>query len=925
VLVEGEGGIGKTRLLAEFLSGAARSRVVAVRGQAQEIERDRPFGVLTDALQLDAPSQEPSRARLGHLLAGKAPPPGQLLVGAFWEAAGLRSLIADGIVSVIEQQTSSGLAILVLEDIDWADDSTLLVLHRLARRIKSLRLMLVCSCQLAPRRREVAAVRAEFAAVGGLILELSPLDQEAALVLAAKILMAQPDSSLVRHLERAGGNPLFLTELILSLDRENRLLRHDGFVGVQSEIPPRSLRALIVDRLAYLPDRAWELMRVASVFGPSFTPAGLASVTGRTGYEIVAALEEPIRTGVVVEAGDGLAFRHALVRDAIYYDMPSALRTELHSDIAQELDRSGAPLPQVARHISFGALPGDSGAVKRLREAAASAHTDPSAAVGYLHRAVEIAGEDYPDRDGLLADLIITLVGSGKLTEAESVARDALSHVRDASSQVKTRLALSQALMLQNRLGDSIGELEVAAELARGDERERLQILADISYRRVLAGELDRGAAEAQSVIDASERAGAELATTVARLALSHHMFYQGYLREAVELARPALEAARGLGSEEVASTIDADLGIFLMHADQGEEAEIVPPSQEDSHPGRASWQLPRDHYTAGYRSFYSGQWDTAIREFQTGLNLADDLHMRWWSPAVRSSLATIFIHRDELAAAEAVLGPTEPDLQVSYPDCAADYVLASRALLAEARGETDAAVELISAAARLVRSWGLWIRYRRIGPDLVRLLASHGEGRQAMAAVEALEAVAGRAHVASLEGTALLCRGMVEADADLLLAAVAAYRRGNRPVELALACEEAAAALAARGDRPEARPLFEEALDVYARIGARRDRARARSRMRQLGVRLGPRQRHRPAGQGWDSLTSAEQEVVRLVVEGLTNRQIAARLYLSPRTVETHLGLIFSKLGLQGRLGLALEGARRGLVETPTFGSHPS
>ena len=917
VLVEGEAGIGKTRVAQALLGEALGLGVLVRTAEAQEFDRDRPFGILVDAFDLQASSAEPSRARLGQLLSPSSQASASLSMAAYWEAAGLRSLIADGIVSLIEQETSSNPAILVLEDLQWADDSTLLVLHRLLKRVRPLHLMLLGTSWPAPKRREMAALRSQILAVGGLVLELGPLDQEETTALAASILQAEPDASLAQRLSGAAGNPFYLTELVLSLQRENALMRVDGHVGVESSVPPRSLRALILDRLAYLPEPTWELLQVASIFGSSFTLVALARATGRTGFEVVSALQEAIRDGLLVEVGNSLEFHHDLVRDAIYFDTPLALRTELHSDIAHELLRSGASPVSVAMHASIGAHPGDSWAISSLREAAASPTTDPKVAAGFLRKASELAGPDHPDRDQILTDLMIALMGSGRLTEAEAVGRQALCETHEHASHSLIRRALSQALLLEDRLEDSVGELEAAATGPAVGISDQLAIRAEISYRRVLLGDLERGATQAQSVIDTGFSVGAKLAISIGQLALSHAMFYRGYLREAVDLAKPALDAARRLGNWECASTIDADLGIFSIHADRFDEADALHPSSEAPSPGWAAWQLPRYHYVDGYRSFYAGDWETAVREFQTGLDLADELGIRWWSTPVRSTLSAMFIRRGQLHLAGSILLPTERNLQISTPDGAADYVLATRALLAEAQGDADAAAGLVSKASELVRSWGMLVRYRRFGPDLVRLLRHHRENPELIATVEALEAVAARANVASVEGAALLCRGMMEADADVLLAAVAAYRKSNRPVELAFACEEAAAALSAAGDRLHAAPLFHEAVRMYDRIDARRDRARTLHRMRETGVRIGSKERHRPAGQGWDSLTAAELNVVRLTVEGLSNKQIAAQLYVSPRTVETHLSHVFSKLGLRGRMRLAIEATAR-VVDRP-------
>ena len=168
---------------------------------------------------------------------------------------------------------------------------------------------------------------------------------------------------------------------------------------------------------------------------------------------------------------------------------------------------------------------------------------------------------------------------------------------------------------------------------------------------------------------------------------------------------------------------------------------------------------------------------------------------------------------------------------------------------------------------------------------------------------------------VPSLAGVALRCRGLVEDDVELLLRSVEAYRGGPRLVERAAACEDAAAALARATRTNEASALFSEALDVYDHVGAKRDAARALATMRT--VRIGRKRRgaRKRPDRGWESLTPSELEVVRLAAEGLTNPEIGRRLFISRRTVQTHLAHAFEKLNICSRVELAAKAARRGGV----------
>jgi DNA-binding CsgD family transcriptional regulator len=167
------------------------------------------------------------------------------------------------------------------------------------------------------------------------------------------------------------------------------------------------------------------------------------------------------------------------------------------------------------------------------------------------------------------------------------------------------------------------------------------------------------------------------------------------------------------------------------------------------------------------------------------------------------------------------------------------------------------------------------------------------------------------RNQVPWITGAALRCQGLAANDAGILDAAVSAYARGPRPLELALACEDAGSAFARRGNMDRAGQLLDQAITIYERLDAARDLARAEAALRQMGVRRGRRVSHSRAQSGWQSLTPSERAVVDLVAEGLSNPQIGQRLYISRRTVQTHLAHVFAKLHITSRTQLAAAAIR--------------
>lgn len=270
-------------------------------------------------------------------------------------------------------------------------------------------------------------------------------------------------------------------------------------------------------------------------------------------------------------------------------------------------------------------------------------------------------------------------------------------------------------------------------------------------------------------------------------------------------------------------------------------------------------------------------------------------------------------VRREFLAAAgETWRSAAERDLRTAGPQWPLEWGLWLRALLLEVRGEAAQALEVLEQAWTFSTPLRYLMSSRYLGPDLVRLALVNGNRALAASVTAEVAEGARRAGVPTAEGAALRCQGLLDDDPAVLLAAVEAYRKGPRPIDRAFACEDAAAALRRAGRMSEGLALLGEALEIYERSGATRDTARAEAALRALGSRRRRPGRPRRASVGWDSLTETELRVARLAAEGLTNRQIGERLFISRRTVETHLAHVFAKLGLTSRVSLAAEVGRR-------------
>jgi predicted ATPase len=186
-------------------------------------------------------------------------------------------------------------------------------------------------------------------------LALGQLDQQAVVGLVAEAVAAEPGPRLLAEVAGARGNPLFVTELVAARLQEGAIRTVDGRAEVTAPSLPPSLRLTILRRLSLLPEETLEALRSASILGSSFALTDLSSVAGRSVADLSAALAEAIRARVVEDDGDRLRFRHDLIREAIYQDLPTSVRVGLHREAGHRLARSGAPALQVAAHLARGA------------------------------------------------------------------------------------------------------------------------------------------------------------------------------------------------------------------------------------------------------------------------------------------------------------------------------------------------------------------------------------------------------------------------------------------------------------------------------------------------------------------------------------------------------------------------------------------
>ena len=910
-LIEGEAGIGKTRLLAEALGPAEARGVEVLRGSADELERDRPFWLIAGAIGLEPASADARKAEIAGLLVSR--PHGSAKDAAAVGDLGFR--ITDAVVGLVEELASRAPLAIALEDLHWADVSTLRVVRALGRRIGQLPVALIATLRPSPRFQELDRVIEGLQGAGAVHLALEPLDAEAVAALATEVAGVPPAHGLLEQLGGAGGNPFYVIELMRALEEEGAIEIDTGLADARVGVVPPGLRLTLLRRLSFLPEATLEDLRIAAVLGSAFSPSDLATVTGRSSLELLPVLRPAIDAGLVGEMGERLAFRHDLIREAIYTDLPEAVRKGIHRDVGQALAEGGAPVAQVAEQLALGARPGDVEAVRWLREAAQEAGgRSPTTALRLLDRALALADGLVDEQEAILAERLEPLVWTGQADKAEAVARELLASELPEPQLSGIRNALAGALASRGEMAEAVEQLELAATSGELAERERASFGAAAAHMRFFLADVEAARLGSERAAADGKRLGNDHALSVGVQTLSLIAAAEGFSETALELAERAVAVARrahhpqGLWGAFLHPF--AWLAMLLLDSDRPAEAEqALQAGARFAEEAGGALYLPFSQALLAECRFLAGEWDDALAEVEATLLLADEVGT-WAGIGLACGVrARIAVHRGDLPAAKASIAEAEPAVPDGYPVSRA-WLAWGSALVREAEGDVTGAVEVLSGVWATLAPIRYFIAYRALGPDLVRLALASGDRKRALAVTAEMEEGARRSGVPTAKGAALRCRGLVEGDPEILDRSVTAYRSGFRVLDLASACEDAGVALGRTGRLDEGRALLEEALETYDGVGATRDLARANAALRAMGVRR-RRSRRQRASTGWESLTESELRVAKLAAEGLTNRQIGERLFVSRRTVETHLKHIFQKLDLSTRTQLAGEAAR--------------
>jgi DNA-binding CsgD family transcriptional regulator len=905
VVVSGEPGIGKTRLLSELAERAAARRHPVYVGRGAELESELPFAIWVDAL--DDHVAALGERRLEALIGDRVGELARVLPSA--AAAGAGGLQDErfhayrAVRALLQRMAMGHPIVLILDDVHWADDASLELIAHLLRRPPPAGMLIA----LAFRAGQVPnALLAALEAAGrdGLVtpIELGPLTQA-----EADALLGASHPALYEH---SGGNPFYLEELART------------GVTPDAGAVPTAVAAALGQEIAGLSEPGRRMAWGGAVAGEPFDLDLAAAAAALADDEALGAIDELLaaRVAVGTDVPRRYRFRHPLVRRAVYDGAGESWRLQAHARAAEALAARPGALAARAHHVEHSARVGDDDAAAVLEQAGhQAAARAPAIAARWFEAALRLLGTANDDpfrRLGLLVPLAGALAATGRLERALDTLVEALDLVEMADLRVRLIAACAAC---ENLLGRH-----------------------EAAHARLLAA-LD-------ALADQRSAAAAALHAELAADAL-----YESDFDAMREWAARAVETAKALedpGLEALTTALlcfaEYNLGNAQAAAAARQESAALLDTLPDD---QLAMRLDAPYYL-GFAEYFCERYDDAIRHFRRGINLSRAVGQGQFVGPMMVGLAHALETRGRLAEAAETADAALEAARLAGNRQLIAWALVADAWMAAAQGDIDRARttgdEAIAALAGLddsVLTRGthahlgvMWMdigevdrclaSFRAVGmPDfpsiepgrrgwLYTVLAhaelARGDRDAALVwAARAEETLAGL-DLPLADAWALRVRAAIALDAGdapqaatLALDAAARADAVDAPLAAARCRTLAGEALAADGRRDDAVRELQRAEAELAAAGAARHRDEAARILRRLGERVSARQR-RGGGEGLDALSGREREIADLVAEGHTNREIGAELFLSEKTVEGHLTRIFGKLGVTSRAEVA-------------------
>lgn len=899
-LLEGPAGIGKTALLDRAVERFRGDGLMVSVARGGELERDLPWGVVRDLFQRLLGRFAPRERE--EMFAGAA----GLARGALYgEAAQPAVAEGDALATALHglywltaAVAERGPVVLAVDDAHWADPSSLRFLGYLAARVDELPVALVLTVRSGEPGASSRAL-AELAAHPWTIrVQPSPLGENAAREIV-RATLGRPDGELGRACyELTAGNPFYLREVLRDLQAATTT--QDAIdPSAIAELRPRTVAQMLQGRLARLRGGALELARAIALLGPRASLATAAQLTNL-------AIEDAARSVDALMAADvlrpelPLEFVHPLVKHLVYSDIPPAERSVQHARAAELVAAAGAEPGEVAAHLLATEPAGDPKTVAILATAArdAAARGAPDAAGAYLRRALEEPApeEQAPELLWQLGRAEAALAGPGALPTLER----ALALTRDASKRAEIALELSRILRMSGEFPRALAILEpVVAELPPTNPlSERVE--GELINVAMLSGQAGAQIAfeRLARFFDPAERERVRDARLLADIAAAAAATNQP-ADVAVELAERALAAMPSGGAEP---SVVAYASHVLAYCDRFAAARRA--AEELAAQATARGSVITYGFALAVRS-HVGYREGALREAEADARRCMEIYRDWpVDPLERLAfLVDALIERGALNEAERIV--EDAPLEAHEGRWDALIFRGSRGRLRLALGDARGALDdLLHCGHQLVQGGAVnpALMAWRSSAALAHLaLGSSDDARRL--AEEELE-LARSFGAARAVGIALRSLGLAvgsRTGIEFLEESVEVLGGSGARLEHARSLCDLGAALRRAGRRRDAQEPLRRALDLAVQCGADALAARAREELKAAGAR--PR-RDRLQGRG--ALTPSELRVATLAAGGATNREIAQGLFLTLRTVETHLTHAYRKLEIGSRAQIA-------------------
>jgi DNA-binding CsgD family transcriptional regulator len=889
LVIEGPPGIGKSRLLTEVMALADKSGVRTLFGEAFEYQQTVPFFSLFMAtLRADPPIGDADALRR---LGG---------------STDLRYWVVHDLADAIHAAAAQTPLAIVLEDIHWADNSTLVALRSLATARPDVPVLWVLTVRTGAGGPGVQETLSVLQRADAAVVRVAAMSPSAVADMVSDAVRANADASLLNLAAKAHGNPFLVSELVGGLDEEGRLNVSGGRAVASGDGLPRRLGANMQQRLDHLSTGAGEVVRVAAVLPDRFSAGLLAAMLERQPVSLMSAVEEAVRADLLVEDGEQLRFRHDLLRETTRQSLPQSLRRAMERQSASIMLSMGAAPAEVATQLARSAEPGDREAIDALRQAAQSVgHTDAGAAADLSMRAWELLPAHDAEHGQLVAETVGLLNRASRYEEAEEVAVAALSEVASPEQEAEIRLRLptlnkhsAQRRVEENRRALQLGDI---SEVTRA--RHLAWLAYNLAFNLALHDQRGQRRAAANEAAAAAASTGDLEATILADVTLACLDCGEGHagraLRRLEELC--ALARASDVTAVHDLAVINYAMLLAVVGRLDDAAAQVADGTEQARREGNVMaldiWATLDGmvHLAAGRLSAARAATESLAPPEQKGATERDMLRM--------AILADVAVRTDDRTLLQQMVNDAR-DAYSTGSSVVGRVAAQVLALAAWQRDDVHDAMRWLGDITLFESPlWPQVVDQVILGARVAAVAGDAGLRARVLQATDVLERE--RPAIPLFTGVAGYAHGILERDAPALVAAAELLHSSSRPLLYAAAAEDAGGELADADRSDEAVDQLNAAFDTYLHHEALADARRVGRELRRLGVQRRIVSQPR-AKTGWDSLTDSELKVVNLIAQGVTNRDVAAQLHLSPNTVKTHIRTAFAKLGINYRAQLA-------------------